>query len=71
MKRTVGSFRTVDENQRHFDILEMVEVVNVGEPDAQADDLSEYFTANGQRVNKISDTEFEIVSTGRRLHVTG
>ena len=71
MKRTVGSFRTVDENHRHFDILEMVEVVNGGEPSAQKGDQLEYFTANGQRVNKISDTEFEIVSTGRRLHVIG
>jgi hypothetical protein len=53
-------------------IMEFVEEIalgNLDDPHAKRDGMKMYRTHEGGEVNRISDTEFEIVSTGERVRV--
>lgn len=78
MKRSnvkrVGKIVAVDDNGKRYTIYQYAESASVGSFQ-QADDRMDVATwlelPNGSRVNRINDTEFEIVISGKRLRAVG
>jgi hypothetical protein len=66
------TFEVFDSEGRRYLIHEYVTIIPMGtlnDPNATAEGLKAYRTADGGAVNRRSDNEFEIVATGMRVQV--
>jgi hypothetical protein len=68
-KRTLEAF---DSEGQRYSIQEYVTIIPMGtldDPNATAEGLKAYRTADGGAVNRRGENEFEIVATGMRVQV--
>jgi hypothetical protein len=71
-KNHTNDFWGTSENGEHYHIIEYTEMLDsatYGHPQNRMSGLKEYSLEGGLLVNRITDSEFEIVSTGLRIHV--
>jgi hypothetical protein len=72
-EKITDSFNAVDSNGREVTILKITEFIaapTFGNPNPEPDEGLHYFKlADGSRLNKLSDAEFEIVATGEKLRI--
>ncbi|MDQ4120711.1 MAG: hypothetical protein M3209_04605 [Acidobacteriota bacterium] len=67
-----GEIIAIDENGREYRVLEFTEYHDASTfttPNVWEEGLKELKLSDGSLINKISDTEFEVVATGIRLRV--
>ena len=68
--KKVEEFDAVDDNQKMYRVLHFKKVINVADldhPYATKLGQSEYRLSNGDSLNRVSDTEFEVVRPQTRI----
>lgn len=68
--RKIEEFDAVDSDNKKYRVVHYKSVKNVGDldnPNATILGLSEYRLSNGDRINRVSDTEFELLQPQIRI----
>lgn len=71
--KVTGTFQTVDkEGNKHniteYTLFRKTTTADMAFSDGEGEEIKEYKLGNGTPVKQISETEFEVVSDGRKLH---
>lgn len=70
MRKKIEEFEAVDDNNKTYRVIHYKSVISTGDldnPHTTMLGLSEYCLGNGDSINQVSDTEFELLRTQIRI----
>ena len=68
--KKIEEFEAIDSNNKKYKVIHYKSVINTGDldnPNTTKLGLSEYRLSNGDSINRISDTEFELLRPQIRI----
>ncbi|MHB1381960.1 MAG: hypothetical protein ACYCXJ_07030 [Thermoleophilia bacterium] len=67
--KTTDQFDAVDQDGNTYRVIEKRKIIDVGDLENRATKLGlPMFSVNGELVNQLSETEFEIIASGKRIY---